>query len=431
MASQNDVYAATQEQTELVESKTITKGSASQVTAAFGFAALCSAVVAAGTPWFLTNPADAEVFMVFWSALFTFSGVLTGLSLEITRTTAAVTKSSNGPKVALVASVIGLVLAALLAATSSWWGQLVFPAYSGHLALIIAFSVLCCATYHSLVGSLAGLQKWGLYAGLVAADSAARLALVIGTFLLTRSLLWAAAAAGIAFVVWLPFLIVSPTARSTLRTRADAPLRTVLTRFAASALATGSSAVLVIGFPALLSLTAPAAERGSLAPLILALTLTRAPLMIPLNAFQGVAVAHFTKNQSRGFKALWPILRVALLVGVSASIAAHFLGPWLLQLFWGSEYVVSGFVLSALTIGATGLAILTLTGAVCQSLTKHQSFVAGWLTAVVVALVVLMFNIPLELRAVTALVIGPILGIIVHAFALTSKPNSQAINNAT
>lgn len=428
---------------------TITRKGASSVAVAFGFAAVASAAIVAAAPTLLPDMADVTVFMTFWSAIFVCSGILTGLSLEVTRTASAVTSAADGsnglnaqatlpaypglnaelgavrryPRVAVVGAIIGLSLGVLFALTSVWWGGRLFSLYyhSESLALIIAAGVVGFTFHHLVAGALAGAQQWKLYSALVFADSAIRVFLVGTILFLTHSVLWAAAATAFASFAWLAFVAFSTQTRAALGIRSDVPLKPLLLRLGAAALATGSSALLVIGFPTLLAATTSDTAFQAAAPLLLALTLTRAPLMIPLTAVQGVAITHFVKNRDRGLAAMWPIGRIAILVGLGAALAAGLLGPWLLELFWGLDYRVNGLVLAGLTLGATGLALLTLTGGVCQAVTRHGIFVAGWLTAVAVAVATLVLPLHLFERAVLALLIGPLAGIIVHLTALRSN----------
>lgn len=408
--------------------QTITKRGVSNVAVAFGIASAVSAVLVAAAPRLLVDLTDTTVFMTFWSAIFLCSGILTGLSLETTRIAATgleddVVPSARNPRVAVVGALIGLGLGGILGATAWLWGRQLFSLYPNatELALLIAVGALGFTFYHITAGALAGLQQWKLYSAVLVIDAAIRLVVVGAALLLTQSVLLAAAATAFSTFGWLALLAFSPGARAALRVRSDVPLRPLLLRLGAAALSTGASALLVIGFPTLLAATTSDPEFEAAAPLLLALTLTRAPLMIPITALQGVAITHFVQNRDQGLRAMWPIGRIVLGVGVLASVGAGLLGPWLLTLVGGAEYQVSGLALAGLTLGATGLALLTLTGGVCQAVTRHGAFVAGWLAAVAVALLILVLPMPLLQRAVLALTVGPIAGLVVHLAALRSN----------
>jgi uncharacterized membrane protein YccF (DUF307 family) len=53
---------------------------------------------------------------------------------------------------------------------------------------------------------------------------------------------------------------------------------------------------------------------------------------------------------------------------------------------------------------------------------RHGAYTLGWLAASIVAIAVLLLPLPLDLRAIFALSVGPVAGIIVHLGALTRKP---------
>jgi O-antigen/teichoic acid export membrane protein len=185
---------------------------------------------------------------------------------------------------------------------------------------------------------------------------------------------------------------------------------------------------MVVGFPMLLSITTYPAQYKGAAPLLLAITLTRAPLMVPLNAYQGVAVSHFVQHRDAGLRTMVPAARAVLALGVGGAALAFAVGPWLMQLLLGKGYDVSGRTLAGLTLAATGLAFLTLTGALCQALTLHGVFVGGWVASLVVAILVLMTPLTIENRAVLALLVGPLVGITIHLVALRrATPRSDFV----
>ncbi|HEY5506682.1 MAG TPA: hypothetical protein VIK83_04235, partial [Coriobacteriia bacterium] len=75
-------------------------------------------------------------------------------------------------------------------------------------------------------------------------------------------------------------------------------------------------------------------------------------------------------------------------------------------------------VLVYLTLGATLIAALTLTGTAVIARDEHRAFVAGWVVASVVTLAVLLVPAALTPRAIAGLLIGPASGIVVHLVAL-------------
>lgn len=402
----------------------IDRADARRVAIGSAVAAVSSTLVVLAAPRLSQSVADNTIFLTFWATLFAGLGVLTGISVETTRAVSAVTHGTGaarpvGPRVGVVGTATGLVFAGIVGVTAPWWGPVVFGEHAVLLALLVALGCAGCAVHASVTGALAGAGRWQVYARLVGGESTVRLVLVVAAGLAGASVVGRGAGAAIAAFTAVGFLLVSRQSRAVVQVRADVPLRPYVRRLLAAAVASGASAVLVIGFPTLLAATTDAATYALAAPLLLALTLTRAPLMIPLNAFQGVAVTHFVQHRDRGLKALLPIARVVVPVGVVGALAAWLVGPPLMELIAGKpEYRVAGTVLALLTLAATGLAMLTLTGAVCQAMTRHGAFVAGWLTAVAVAVGLLLLPGDLEMRAAVALLAGPVAGIVVHLVAL-------------
>ncbi|MCS5731026.1 hypothetical protein N1031_14765 [Herbiconiux moechotypicola] len=392
-------------------------GAASLVSAGVGFAVLLIA------PRILSGPDTAD-FLAFWSFLFAWFGILGGLSAESTRAVhdsdrrAEPAASRREPRMLGVGLGVGVALGVLLWATGLWWGPLVLgPAHAG-LALPLSAAVALFSGHAVIVGVLGGRLQWNTFARLVIGDSLLRILLVVVAALVAASVAGLAVAASVASVTWLLGLLVSPTLRRAAAARADVGLGPFLRRLGHACLASGSSAVLVVGFPVLLRLTSSEAVYDAAAPILVAITFTRAPLLIPLNAYQGVAIAHFLNNRSLGFRALVPVARLIALVAVGGAVLGGLLGPFLLTWYYGPDYVVGPFTVAGLVLAAGMLALLTITGALCLALDWHSAYSAGWLAATALAVVVLLLPLGLELRAVLALLLGPVAGLVVHAVAL-------------
>ena len=103
---------------------------------------------------------------------------------------------------------------------------------------------------------------------------------------------------------------------------------TFLRGAAHSITAAGASAILVMGFPVLLKLTS--SELGAQGGVvILAVTLTRAPLLVPLTAMQGNLIAHFVDERTARMRALIAPAALIGAIGAIGVLAAGLLGPWL------------------------------------------------------------------------------------------------------
>ena len=230
--------------------------------------------------------------------------------------------------------------------------------------------------------------------------------------------LWANAAGAMA---WLLMLIVSPTSRAAARVLTPGGAATFLRGAAHSIAAAGASAILVMGFPVLLKATSNqlGAQGGVI---ILAVTLTRAPLLIPLFGMQSNLIAHFVDKRTERLRTLIVPAVVVGGIGAVGVLAAGLLGPWLLRIGFGSGYHASGGLLAWLTAAAVAIAMLTLTGTAAVAAALHRAYSLGWVGATVASTLLLLLPLPLETRTVIALLCGPLVGIAVHLTALARSP---------
>lgn len=364
------------------------------------------------------DPAENAEFLAFWGLLFFCFGTLGGLQSEVTRSShvARTLAGHRGPRVLPLGLLTGGALAAVVAATSPLWAPAVLGADPWPAVAVVVLAVLAFAGHSAVAGALAGQGRWTTYAGVVAAEALARLALAVAALLVVAAddLPFALrVAAGAAAATWL-IMSLAPGVRTAWAQEADAS-RGRFGRAAAQAmLGAASSAALVVGFPVLLKVTTPPEIYAGAAPIVLAVQLTRAPLLIPLTAYQGMAITYVLGNRDRGAR---PLLRVAGLVGavgVVAAVAAALLGPWLMALLLGPDYRVDGLVLGGLTLTAALLALLTLTGAATLALDGHRAYAVGWCLASLTSALVLLVPGPLAARVVLSLTIGPLVGLAVH-----------------
>ncbi|GEA89967.1 hypothetical protein [Cellulomonas cellasea] len=388
-------------------------GLASLVAAGAGYGVL---LVAART---LSTEANAD-FLVFWSLLFGVYGVLGGVQNETTRATGTpATGGVRGARVVPWGLGLGTAAALVLAATSPWWGEALLGAGWGPSMWAVCGGVLAFAGHSSLAGALAGTRRWSAYSVLVGAEALTRFLLALGVALvLAGTTVGLEVAAAAASGVWLLMVLLSPATRSALSARADVTAGPLLRNTGHAVVASASSAALVVGFPVLLRLTTDPATFRTAAPLILAISVTRAPLLMPLAAYQGVAIAHFVTHRERGLAGLRRIVGLVVAAGLVVSVLSAVAGTWALRLLFGPDYGVPGGVLAGLTLGATALALITLTGAATLALGSHVAFASGWFTATALALAALLLPLPLESRTVVGLVVGPLAGACVHAWAI-------------
>lgn len=424
--------------TEDTESRTrVTAGHATGIMAASVTAAASSLLITVISARTLTVAQNKE-FLVFWGFMFGIFGVISGIQTESTRAalagrkTAAEPAEPSGPpgpaaparrraRILTTALLLGLVIAALTLLAAPAWVPSLTPSTGPLTAALIAAGVWGYAGQASLSGVLAGTRSWNLYSALMAAEALLRLLLTLLVAVVVSSLIGLEAAAAAPALVWLLSLLI-PAARALAGSRADVGAAR-LTSFSLQAMLSSASwAVLVTGFPTLLEITSPGADAAEVAIVILAVSLTRSPIMIPLQAFQGVLITTIADAEpSRRLAGVTRILGTLLAGGAALAAAAALAGPWLVRTVYGPRYDPSPWLLGLLTLAAVSMASLVLTGASTIALNNHRAYTLGWVLAALTA-VLLLWLLPLSVspRAVLALGLAPLSGICVHLRAIVS-----------
>ena len=175
---------------------------------------------------------------------------------------------------------------------------------------------------------------------------------------------------------------------------------------------------MLVGYPVLLRVTTPAEVFAGAAPIVLSVSLSRAPILVPLGIYQNFLVTRFIKDGLRILRSVLAGLGVIAAVG---SLVAWWLGPWLLHVV-NPAYDVSGPVFAGLVLAAGLVACLTVTGAATVALGHHWVYLAGWLVATAVSTLVLLVPGSLEGRVLFSLAAGPVAGIVVHVIGGLVRP---------
>ena len=362
-------------------------------------------------------------FAVFWAAYGLVTGTQNGQLQETTRAVrGAKISDAGGTRPMPLNAVVGVGLALLVAVTSIGWAGAVFEWYRIESVLLLAAGVAAFGIYAGLGGVLSGLGRWGPFATLLIVDAVIRLvitvvAVIAGWGLFAFLVMTIAGTVSSAVVV----LCLRP-ARTALGASGDVATSDLARNTFTAMAAALASAILVMGFPVLIKLSTSGDLDSVAGAVILAVTLTRAPLLVPLNSFQGVLISRFVENRDRVLQSLTAPLLIVTGVGAAGAVAAWLIGPWLLETIFGADYRLSGSTIALLTVGAVAMAVLTLTGAMALAIGAHRLYAAGWWVATTASIALLFIPADLEVRVSIALIAGPLLGMAVHLWA--ARPRS-------
>lgn len=412
----------------------VARGSMARVGTATAVTALCGYAVIYLAARDLA-PSGFSIFGVFWGAFGLVTGAANGLLQETTRevrstpyiSDLAALPAPGEPRThpMRVAMLVGIAAAVLIAGSSPLWSGRVFVEARLLSVALLSVGLAGFCVHATLLGMLAGTNQWTRYGALMVTDAVIRVLVATATVALGWRLvgfLWATVAGAVA---WLILLVASPATRATARLLTPGGTATFLRGAAHSITAAGASAILVMGFPVLLKLTS--AELGAQGGvIILAVTLTRAPLLVPLTAMQGNLIAHFVDERSDRIRALLAPAGIVGAIGAVGVAAAGVLGPWLLRVAFGPQYHASSALLAWLTAAAVAIAMLTLTGAAAVAAALHRAYSLGWVGATVASGLLLLLPLSLQTRTVVGLLCGPVVGIGVHLLALSRAARSTA-----
>jgi O-antigen/teichoic acid export membrane protein len=392
-----------------------------------------SSAIAALVTWLLHVVAGRTLgtggyahFMVVWGLFFTLTGVLQGLQQEVTRSvTSARRYDVRGDRTLVGTLVVGVAGAVLLLLTSPLWASRILEDDWLPVTAVMAAAFVAYALANQVNGAFAGRGSWRVYAWAILLEGLLRAAFVLAVLLVDTSATWWALALVGGALGWALLAVGAETRRAFLA-RGDGPTSLFLAKAVQAMVAAGCSALVVAGFPVLLDLSS-GKDLGADAGVVLAvLVATRAPVLLSLNAYQGVLITQLVASPAPG-RLLWRWVARGLLLAVPAGVLGYAVGPTLLPLVFGADFVAPGRLFAGLVASTCALAVLTLTGWTTLALGRHLVFVGGWLLATVATFLVLLLPLNLADRASLALLLGPLAGVAVHAAALGSRSRRERV----
>lgn len=415
------------------QKRSISVGRATWIMAASGVAAVSTFLVTVLAARVLSVEANKE-FLVFWGLMFAVFGIVAGTQTESTRAIAAGRRldeagyhlESNRASAVKVALVIGVIAGFVILGTAPLWAPRMTPSAGLLPVLCVAIGAFAYAGEMAMSGAFAGSSSWGHYSLLMGGEALLRILLIGVVAITVGNLAGFELASAVPAFTWCIFLLV-PAGRRMVRARADVAVWK-LAKFNIQAMISSAAwAILVTGFATMLELTSKGVDAAELATVILVVTLTRSPIMIPLQAFQGVLITSIAGAENRNrIGVVAKILAALTGGGALLAVVAALIGPWLTKAIFGEAYHPTSWLVGMLTLAATAMAALVFTGATTVALGRHRDYAAGWVLAAIIAFL-LLFALPFGVgtRAVIALLVAPVCGVLVHLLAIL-RSDSQA-----
>jgi O-antigen/teichoic acid export membrane protein len=356
---------------------------------------------------------------------------LSPLEQELSRQSAVA--GLDGGKVgkpALRALTVGAVIVTVVAGLT-FVPPLADRLYRGHteLAVIVLCGAIAFACQFATRGLLVGHHLIRPYSWLVLAEALVRV-LVLGAVVVAgitglTSLALAAAAGSFA---WL--LFVRPAGKLIDPQLDGDGWRPVTARIVQLMLGAGLTASVITGYPAMVTLLAPGGDQTQVGTLFAALTVSRVPLLL-LSPLQALAVPTVVRlsGTAEGMHRLRKLLAAGalgtLVVGALGVVVGLLIGPWLVRLLYGAQFVAEGWWVAGMAWGAVLLTALQLMTAVLVARTQANKVLITWaVVAASTALVLLLLPGGTLLKAVAGLAAGPTVGLAVVVVFVLRRPGN-------
>lgn len=401
---------------------------------ATAFAGALGYILQALVPVWLRDPSDYLQFSVFWATTFLLVSMLSGLQQEISRTvhpieslpseTGRADRGKPGRLLFQVGATVALLVALLVPATALFWGESLFPNNAPALVGAMTLALIGYLMIALLSGKFYGLSRFGFAAATTITDAVFRTILVLVPLAIGLGL------TPVAYGVALPFsfaaILIWAISRRRLNGRyyVDVGAGKLLRNGGQAMLAALATGVLISGLPTVLRLTSSGLSEQTLAALILALTLTRAPLVVPLLALQSYLVVGYRNSpSSAASRAIKLTLGLFAVTAVVAALVA-WVGYDLLVALYGSTFALDGFTLAFVVVSGGATAALCIIAPALLAAGLHSRYLAGWAISAVATIVLLAIFGQSLTGTIAAIAIGPLSGcLLCLAMLRTRIPN--------
>lgn len=389
-------------------------------TALAGVSGYAIQIIAAAT---IPNASAYVTFSVFWSTMFLFGGAVGGTQQEIARATHPGGDAGSG---SVLRRFTGLAVAAVVvvgAVASVFLGMDAFAAAPWSLSTAFLIGLVGYILTSILTGLLYGLGQPGIVGGLIATDAVLRGVAVVAGLLVGAPIEYLAFAIAIPFGLSVGVVWLASRARVRRRFRVDGSVRMLVANSSRTVLASASLGVMVAGLPLLLGITLSDAAPAVAAALILAITVTRAPLIIPLTALQSFLIVHLRGYAGNVRRRVLALLGIVAAAGAAAVLLGYLWGAPLIEFISIGNYTSDPVTLAVVIASAALIGMMCVTSAALLAGSRHNAFLAGWVVAaaLTIALLVLLPIDPIT-RTLVGVSVPPAVGLVIHLSVVLRMP---------
>ncbi|QCQ15392.1 hypothetical protein [Microbacterium sp. RG1] len=366
----------------------------------------------------LTDAATYLGFSVFWSAIYLGGSAMAGIQQEISRAVhpGHDLHSGRALRAFLLGSALLVLLIAIVVVVLS--GDVLFAGHKIDFGAALCFGLVGYLCTSVLTGVLYGIRLWSAVAFVAILDAVIRAVLVVGALVMGAPL------GTLVIFIAAPFLLASAITYLVYRRRLrhafrlDVSLRVLAWQAAGTVVAAGSAGLLISGMPMLIGLLAPTAAPSDTAALILTITVTRAPIVIPIIALQSFLISAVLRGRARPTaRQLLSASAVAVVVTAVLAVIAWFIGPGIIGLISTGKYEISSMTAAVVVASAVLVAWMSLLGPMLVSQRRHAANATAWVFAATLT-VVFLAMLPERWAIPFALVVAPAVGVAFTMLAL-------------
>lgn len=377
-------------------------------------------------PRLLSDQAAYVAFSVFWSTMYLGVSAMSGVQQEVARATHPADSAPPNSVLrtfTVLAAAVVIVCAGLIAIV---FGQSVATAGWPAVAAVLSVGLVGYLANAVLSGVLYGLHEWTPIAALIVFDVVIRAALTITGFALGAPTILLALMVALPFGASFAIVWLWVRRRVIGQYKLDVSLAGLTAHVTGTVGASAASGVMITGLPMLIGIVGASAPPATTGALILAITLTRAPIVIPVIALQSFLIsAVFRGGRILPSRLLRLLAAALLLVGVLAALG-WVVGPPLIAVVSSGRFAVHGWMAATIVASAGLVAAMCVTGPALIAARRHLANVVGWSVAAALTLGLLLLPGGVEIRVAAALIVAPAAGLVLHAIALVRGPRTDA-----